>query len=63
MRGVFQELPFYNVLIEKPRVKRAKSIDVMHELPFYGKLSIVQIPQAFKTLINFQYDLDKSFHG
>ena len=61
MRRVLQELPFYNVLIKKPRVKRVKNIDVMYELPFYGKLSIVQIPQAFKTLINFQYDLDKSF--
>ena len=33
----------------------------MHELPFYDKLSIAKIPQVFKTLINFQYDLVKSF--
>ena len=39
---------FYNDLIEKPRVKRLKNIDLIHELPFYDELSIVKISQAFK---------------
>ena len=47
-KRLFQELPFDNVLIEKPRIKRAKNIDLLHELPFYGELSIVKISQAFK---------------
>ena len=34
-KRLFQELQFYNVLIEKPRIKRLKNIDLMRELPFY----------------------------
>ena len=34
---LFQELQFYNVLIEKPRIKRLKNIDLMRELPFYDE--------------------------
>ena len=29
-----------NVLIEKPHVKRLKTIDLLHELPFYDDLSL-----------------------
>ena len=39
---------FYNDLIEKPRIKRLKNIDLIHELPFYDELSIVKISQVFK---------------
>ena len=31
----FKELPFYNKLIQKPKVKRLKNIDQLDELPFY----------------------------
>ena len=34
----FKELPFYNKPIEKPKVKRLKSIDRLVELPFYEQL-------------------------
>ena len=34
----FQERPFYNVLIEKPCIKRVKNIDLLRELPFYDEL-------------------------
>ena len=34
----FQELPFYNKHIEKPRGKRLKNIDLFSELPFYEEL-------------------------
>ena len=50
-KRLFQELPFYNVLIEKPRIKRVKNIDLLHELPFYDKLSILKILEAFKRCV------------
>ena len=45
---MFQELPFYDVLVEKPRVKRVKNIALLHELPFYEELNIVKKWEAFK---------------
>ena len=48
-KRLFQELPFYNVLSEKPCVKHLKNIDLLHELPFYDELSIVEISKAFET--------------
>ena len=47
-KGLFQELSFYNVLIEKPKVKRLKNIDLLQELTFYDNLSTVQISKAFQ---------------
>ena len=40
--------PFYNVLIEKPRIKHLKNTDLLHELSFYNKLSIKQVSNAFR---------------
>ena len=45
---MFEELLFYNVLIEKPRIKHLKNKDLLHELLFYNELSIKQILKAFK---------------
>ena len=45
-----QELPFYNVLIEKPRIKRVKNIDLLHGLPFYDELSIVKNHKHLKDM-------------
>ena len=36
----FKELPFYNVSIEKPKIKRLKNIDLLAELPFYDQLNM-----------------------
>ena len=47
-KRLFQELSFYNSLIEKPHIKPLKNIDLLYELPFYDKLSIVKISEAFK---------------
>ena len=47
-KRLFQKLPFYNVLIEKPRIKHLKNIDLLHELPFYDEFINVKISQAFK---------------
>ena len=46
-KRLFQELPFCNVLIEKPRIKRLKNIVLLHELSFYDELSIEKISKAF----------------
>ena len=47
-KKLFQELPFYNALIEKPHIKHLNTIDLLHELPFYDEFSIVKISQAFE---------------
>ena len=43
----FKELPFYNKLIKKPKVKRLKNIDRLIELPFYEQLGVIKTDQAF----------------
>ena len=43
----FKELPFYNVSIDKPKIKRLKNIDLLAELPFYDQLNIIKTDQAF----------------
>ena len=43
----FKELPFYNKLIKKPKVKRLKNIDRLTELPIYEQLSAIKTNQAF----------------
>ena len=47
-KRLFQKLPLYNALTEQLCIKHLKNIDLLHELPFYGKLSITKISQAFK---------------
>ena len=44
----FNELPFYNKPIEKPKIKRLENIDLLTELPFYEQLSIIKTNQAFR---------------
>ena len=43
----FKELPFYNVSIDKLKIKRLKNIDLLTELPFYDQLNIIKTDQAF----------------
>ena len=38
----FKELPFYNKPIEKPKIKRLKSIDQIAEITFYEQLSVIK---------------------
>ena len=45
---LFQKLQFYNVLIEKQRIKHFKNIYLLYELPFYDELSIAKISQTFR---------------
>ena len=41
-------LPFYHVLIEKPKIKHLSNIELLHEFPFYDELSVVEISKTFK---------------
>ena len=52
-KRLFQEFPFYNVLIEKPRIKHLKNIDLLHELPFYNELSINKYQKHLKYMQDF----------
>ena len=45
---LFQILPFCNFLIKKPKIKHLSNIQLLHELPFYDELSVVEISKAFK---------------
>ena len=37
----FKQLPFYNVSIEKSKIKPLKNVDLLAELPFYDQLNII----------------------
>ena len=43
----FKELPFFNVSIDKPKIKRLSNINLLAELPFHERLSIIKTDQAF----------------
>ena len=43
----FKELPFYNVFIDKPKIKCLSDINLLAELRFYERLSIIKTDQAF----------------
>ena len=47
-KDLFQTLPFYNLLIEKPEIKKLSNIELLHELPFSDELSITEVSKAFK---------------
>ena len=43
----FKELPFYNVPLGKPIFKPLKNVDLLAELPFHKRLSIIKTDHAF----------------
>ena len=43
----FKELPFYNSYIEKQKTKRLSDINLLPELLFYERLSVIKTDQAF----------------
>ena len=47
-KELFQILPFYNFLIETPKIKHLSNIELLHELPFYDELSVVEISKVFR---------------
>ena len=46
-KRLFQKLLFYNVLIEKPKIKFLKIIDLLYEHPFYDEINIYEMSKAF----------------
>ena len=53
-KKLFQELPFYNSLIEKPKIKKLSNIKLLQELPFSNELSIVKNSNAFKLKLSIK---------
>ena len=47
-KKLFQILPFYNVLIEKTKIKHSSNVALLYKLPVYDELSVVEISKAFK---------------
>ena len=43
----FKELPFFNVSIDKPKIKRLSDINLLAELPFYERLRVIKTDQTF----------------
>ena len=44
----FKELPFYNMDIEKPKLKRLKNTDLLSELPFYEEINVIKTNRALR---------------
>ena len=47
-KKLFQARPFYKSFIEKPNIKHLSNIELLHELPFFDELSVVEISRAFR---------------
>ena len=47
----FKELTFFNISIEKPKIKRLKNVDLLAELPFYDQPNIIKADQAFSGYV------------
>ena len=43
----FKELSFFNVSIDKLNIKFLKKVNLLDELPFYERLSVIKTDQAF----------------
>ena len=46
-----KEFPFYNVSIDKPKIKCLSDINLLAELPFHERLSIIKTDQAFSGYV------------
>ena len=44
----FKELPFFNVSVDKQKIKCLTNINLLDELPFYERLSVIKKDQAFR---------------
>ena len=47
-KKLFQTLPFYKVLIKKPKIKVLSNVELLYELPFYEELNGAEVPKVFK---------------
>ena len=48
VKQLHQILPFFNVLIEKSKIKHLLNKALLHGLPFYDELSVAEISKAFR---------------
>ena len=46
----FEEILFYKKSVEKPKIKRLKNIDLLSELPFYEKLSVMKLIKCLEAM-------------
>ena len=46
VKDYFKEIPFFNTIIEKPKIKLLKYIDLSAGLPFFENLRIIKTNQA-----------------
>ena len=46
-KKLFEKLPFYNIFIEKPKIKGFKGMTLLQELPFYTELNIYEMSKSF----------------
>ena len=46
-----KELPFFNISIDKPKIKPLSNINLLAELPFHERLSIIKTDQAFSRYV------------
>ena len=47
-KTLFQTLPFYNALTQKPDIKKLSNVELLYELLFYDELSITEVSKAIK---------------
>ena len=46
---IFKILPFYDIYIEKPKVKKLTNVQLLKELPFYDELNTVRNKAVHKV--------------
>ena len=64
IKRVLKEQPFYNVPIEKRKVKCLNNADMLNELLFHGDLNIVKTAKAFKKYArSFSIEIMKDKDG
>ena len=46
-RYLFKNLPFSNIFIDKPKIKKLSNVKLLQELPFYDEYNTVKKSVAF----------------
>ena len=53
IKGSLISQPFYNVIIEKPKINHVNNVNMLSELPCYDELHIVKRAKPFKKYSRF----------
>ena len=48
-KNLLKILPFSNILIDSPKIKKLSNAELLYELPFYDSLNIKEISKAFRS--------------